>query len=216
LEEQVKVFDRGAPPGCFEELGSVFPQRHFETLYKDGFPFYRTTFWHSLDDKPGNVFESTIAELCSLAKPSARVRGVEWWFSVLLTNKSPQWILPCHFDRADLSEKNVDRIKFPEKGSVLFFNEVPYGELVVTDQVWTRKGIEPRQPKQMLFIQPRENRYAVFSGHLYHGVIGRMWRPPERTVLRITMAVNWWHERPTAAYLRDSRDCLTAFRLPAG
>ena len=129
----------------------------------------------------------------------------------------PSAVLRCatsSLDAAPLTEKNADRIKFPEQGSVLFFNEVPYGELVVTDQVWTKSGIDPKQPKEMLFIRPRENRYTVFPGHLYHGVIGRMWRPARETKLRIAMAVNWWHEKPKAAYLRESRECAAAFRLP--
>ena len=67
----------------------------------------------------------------------------------------------------------------------------------------------------MRFVSPKPNRYAVFPGHLYHGVIGRMWRPMKDTKLRITMAVNWWTEKPKAAYLNDSRECMTAFRLRA-
>ena len=96
----------------------------------------------------------------------------------------------------------MQKIKHPDTASVLFLNSVPYGELVVTDQVLTEKGASPQEPKDMRFVSPKANRYAVFPGHLYHGVIGRMWRPMKDTKLRITMAVNWWTEKPTAAYLR--------------
>jgi hypothetical protein len=65
----------------------------------------------------------------------------------------------------------------------------------------------------MRFVHPKANRYAVFPGHLYHGVIGRMWRPLKEPKLRITMAVNWWTEKPKAAYLHDSRDCMSVLRL---
>jgi hypothetical protein len=104
---------------------------------------------------------------------------------------------------------------------VLFLHAVPYGELVVTDQVLTTAGLSPAQPRQMRFVLPAENLYAVFPGHLYHGVIGRMWREEQPNKLRITLAVNWWAEKPKAAYLRDSGDCMDAFRLagtavPAG
>jgi hypothetical protein len=147
------------------------------------------------------------------ADPGPQVTGVEWWFSVTHTNATPQWLLPCHFDRADLEEKDLARIRHPEKASVLFLNAVPYGELVVTDQVLTDKGARPRQPQAMRFIRPRKNLYAVFPGHLCHGVIGRLWRPLRPPALRVTMAVNWWGERPGAAYLGDSRDALNIFGL---
>ena len=77
------------------------------------------------------------------------------------------------------------------------------------------RGTRPEEPKDMRFIRPKVNRYAVFPGHLYHGVLGRMWRPLQKDRLRVTMAVNWWTERPKASYLRDSRECLQALRLRA-
>jgi hypothetical protein len=212
-EPTVRLFRPGAPIRKFNELRRVFPQSQFERLVEDGFRFYHTTFWYPFDRRPANLFESVVDELKPLAGPSSRVVGAEWWFSVLMTNATPQWLLPCHFDRNDLAEKNWTKLKHPEKSSVLFLNAVPYGELVVTDQVLTESGARPKQPNDMLFIQPRRNLYAVFPGHLYHGVIGRMWRPRRSTKLRVTMAVNYWTERPKAEYLRDSRDCMTAFRL---
>jgi peptidoglycan pentaglycine glycine transferase (the first glycine) len=211
----VKVFDPAVPRGQFNALRRAFPESHFRRLLEDGFRFYQTTFWYPLDRAPENVFESIINSLRPLAQPSASVIGVEWWFSVKLTNSTPQWLLPCHFDRNDLDEKDLQKIRHPETASVLFLNSVPYGELVITDQVLTDKGAQPQQPKDMHFISPKANRYATFAGHLYHGVIGRMWRPVKDTKLRITMAVNWWPERPKAAYLNDSRECMTALRLKA-
>ena len=54
----------------------------------------------------------------------------------------------------------------------------PHGELVITDQVLGADGRpSPREPREMRFVPPGDNRYAVFLGHLYHGVIGRVWRP---------------------------------------
>lgn len=214
LIEQLQVFEDGAPAERFAELVTTFPKKHIIELSKAGFRFYQNTFWYPLDQQPRNVFESVITHLRPLAAPSSLVIGVEWWFSVLRINSSPQWLLPCHFDRNDLGEKDPEKKTYPEKGSVLFLNAVPYGELVVTDQIWTKQGIEPKQPKEMRFIRPRMNRYVVFPGQLYHGVIGRMWRPIEhQRILRVALAVNWWYERPKAAYLRDSGECLTALRL---
>ena len=209
----VKLFKPGVPSRQFSKLSRVFPRSHFERLLKEDFHFYRTTFWYPLDRGPENIFESIVSDLKALADPSPNVIGVEWWFSVLLTNDTPQWILPCHFDRNDLDEKDLNKLKYPDRASVLFLKAVAYGELVVTDQVQTEKGPRPKQPKDMVFIRPSRNLYAVFPGQLYHGVIGRMWRPIRSTQLRITMAVNWWAEPPKAAYLHDSRECISVFRL---
>jgi lipid II:glycine glycyltransferase (peptidoglycan interpeptide bridge formation enzyme) len=211
----VRLFDPAVPPGQFDALRRAFPERHFRRLLQEGFRFYQTTFWYPLDRGPENVFESIVKSLRPLAQPSPSVIGVEWWFSVTLTNSTPQWLLPCHFDRNDLDERDLQKIRHPETASVLFLTSVPYGELVVTDQVLTDKGPHPQQPKDMRFVSPKANRYATFPGHLYHGVIGRMWRPVKDTKLRIAMAVNWWLERPGAAYLSDSRECMTALRLKA-
>jgi peptidoglycan pentaglycine glycine transferase (the first glycine) len=212
----VRSFDLAVPREQFAALRRAFPESHFQRLMKEGFPFYRTTFWYPLDRAPENVFESIASCLQPLAQPSSSVVGVEWWFSVLQTNSAPQWLLPCHFDRNDLAEADWRKIRHPDTASVLFLNAVPYGELVVTDQALAENGAHPAEPKDMRFFSPKANRYAIFPGHLYHGVVGRMWRPLKESRLRITMAVNWWTEKPKADYLHDSRDCMRILRLTAG
>lgn len=212
----VRIFEQVLPTKKFNEMIAVFPPEHFVELLNKRFSFYRNTFWYPLDREPDNIFEKVLGRLKEFAAPSERVTGIEWWFSVLITNRSPQWILPCHFDRDDLSETNISKEIHPEFASVLFLNRVPYGELVVTDQKLTTEGIRPSQPQDMQFIAPRPNLYAVFPGNLYHGVIGRMWRAQEDTKLRVTMAVNYWHEKPKASSLQDSRGCLTTFGLRNG
>ncbi|NPC57450.1 lipid II:glycine glycyltransferase FemX [Caenimonas soli] len=209
----VRLFDPAVPRREFNALRRAFPESHFRRLLQEGFRFYQTAFWYPLDRGPENVFESIINSLRPLAQPSASVIGVEWWFSVTLTNSTPQWLLPCHFDRNDLDEQDLQKIRHPETASVLFLTSPPYGELVVTDQVLTDKGAHPQQPKDMRFVSPKANRYATFPGHLYHGVIGRMWRPVKDTKLRVAMAVNWWTQKPEAAYLNDSRACMAALQL---
>lgn len=209
----VRLFDPALPRREFDALRRAFPESHFQRLLQEGFRFYQTTFWYPLDRGPENIFEAIVNSLRPLAQPSESVIGVEWWFSVTQTNSTPQWLLPCHFDRNDLDEQDLLKIRHPETSSVLFLTSPPYGELVVTDQVLTDKGPHPQQPKDMRFVSPKANRYATFPGHLYHGVIGRMWRPVKDTKLRIAMAVNWWTQRPEAAYLNDSRVCMTALQL---
>ena len=93
----------------------------------------------------------------------------------------------------------------PDFASVFFLNAVPNGEVVITDQMPTEKGRRPRQTQTMDFILPEEI--------LYHGVIGRMWRPMEGGGLRISMAVNYWPGKPNAEYLLDSEEAIEAFEL---
>ena len=210
---ELRTFKPGVASAEFDAMLQTFPPRHFARLLKEGFRFYHTTFWYPLDREPENIFETIVCRLKTQVDPSSKVTGIEWWFSVLLTNITPQWLLPCHFDRDNLAKTDAREIRHPEYASVLFLNAVPYGELVVTDQILTQSGITPRRPQNMRFILPSKNLYAVFSGQLYHGVIGRMWRPRADTMLRISMAVNYWEKKPNAAYIRDSCDCMSAFRL---
>jgi len=199
-----------------EGLGNLlntFSLSHFQKLYKDKFPFYKTTFWYPLSDTANNPFEKAIDQLAEHVKPDNSIIGVEWWFSVMRINKTPQWLLPCHFDRADIEESDPAKIQQPTIGSLLFLNTVPYGDLVLTDQKFTDRGARPRQPKNMVFTQPSQNRYVVFPGEAYHGVIGRMWRDEQPDEMRISMAVNWWTQKPGAQYMRSSSECMSAFEL---
>ena len=53
-------------------------------------------------------------------------------------------------------------------------------------------------------MNPRANRYAVFDGDLFHGVLDARGRTPGRRLpgprgrLRVTLVVNFWDRRPTA------------------
>ena len=41
-------------------------------------------------------------------------------------------------------------------------------------------------------MKPRRNRYAIFAGNLFHGVLGGA-----KGRLRVTLVVNYWDRRPT-------------------
>jgi hypothetical protein len=210
----LQVWGECLPEPLHGQLLHDFSPERFARWRRAGLPFYRTTFWYPSQRAPSHVVEQAIEVLREAARPTSAVVGVEWWFSVLGTNATPQWLLPCHFDRADLDEQDPARIRHPETASVFFFDAVPYGELVITDQVLGADGRPtPREPRHMRFVPPARNCYAVFPGHLYHGVIGRLWRPEEDERLRVTLAVNWWTERPAAPYLRASADAPQVFEL---
>lgn len=210
----LQVWGECLPEPLYTELLQRLSLQRFEHWRRSGLPFYRTTFWYPSDRAPSHLVEQVIDVLREAAQPSPQVVGVEWWFSVVGTNATPQWLLPCHFDRADLDVTDPACVRHPESASVFFLHAVPYGELVITDQVLGEDGRpSPREPRKMRFVPPGENRYAVFPGHLYHGVIGRMWRPEEDECLRVSLAVNWWTERPSAPYLRDSSEAVRVFEL---
>ena len=212
--QDAQVWVECLPEPLHADLMRSFGLERFERWRREGLPFYRTTFWYPSGRTPSHVVERAIEVLREAARPSPQVVGVEWWFSVLNINATPQWLLPCHFDRADLDERDPARIRHPESASVFFFNAVPYGELAITDQVLGADGRpSPGEPRLMRFVPPGENRYVVFPGHLHHGVIGRMWRPAEDERLRVSLAINWWTERPSAPYLRDSGEAVSVFDL---
>ena len=214
--DQVRVWADCLPKAVLDRLRAQFSRQDFARWYQADFPFYRTTFWYPLEQPPRHAVEEAITVLREAAAPSPKVVGVEWWFSVVPINRSPQWLLPCHFDRADLDERDPALIRHPELASVFFLDAVPYGELAVTEQRLGADGQPyPAQPQSMRFVLPDRNRYAVFPGHLYHGVIGRMWRDHQPDRLRVSLAVNWWGQPPSASYLKDSGDAMAAFSWPS-
>ena len=84
-----RAFEPAIPTVALDELRKTFPIEHFNELFADRFPFYRTTFWHDLDRELGNVFERVVQHLRPLANPSSEVTAVEWWFSVVEINATP-------------------------------------------------------------------------------------------------------------------------------
>jgi len=81
---------------------------------------------------------------------------------------------------------------------VLFFNRVRGGHLAVTDQ---KPGM--REATRLATVKPRANRFAVFGGDLFHGVLDARGRTPVRRLagprgrLRVTLVVNFWERRPS-------------------
>jgi len=160
---------------------------------------YFTTFWLSRGAPPANALEEAVRALEPLGRAPGAA-GLEWWIGRSYTTQVP---IGFHFDQDVKSASR--KLRHPLVSSVLFFNRVRGGQLAITDQVPGPRG-EPRpaQPGELQAIAPRANRYAIFPGHLLHGVLDargqtpgarKLPGPPGR--LRITLVVNYWEARPT-------------------
>lgn len=159
---------------------------------------YFTTFWLPRDAQPVHALEEAVRALEPLAQ-AGPCAGFEWWIGRSYTNAVP---IGFHFDQ---DVKAARKLRHPLVSSVLFFNRVRGGQLAITDQRPGPRGEpQPAQPGQLQAIAPRANRYAIFPGDLFHGVLdARGQTPGPRRLpgpsgrLRVTLVVNYWAARPT-------------------
>lgn len=159
---------------------------------------YFTTFWLGRDEAPVHAIEEAVQALWKVAAPGRRCRGAEWWIGRSYTNDIP---VGFHFDQDVRSSRGL---RHPLLSSVFFFNRVRGGQLAITDQRPGRRGEPvPAEPRALQVVDPRSNRYAVFDGRSFHGVLDARGRTPGRKLpdprgrLRLTLVVNFWERRPT-------------------
>src|SRR5438105_1603574 len=121
---------------------------------------YFTTFWLDKRAWPANVIEEAVLWLW---KNHARVpdcAGMEWWIGRAYADRLP---IEFHFDH-DIKGRAR---RHPILSSVVFFNSVSGGQLAVTDQT---PGVV--EAERLETVKPRRNRYAMFAGNRFHGVLG--------------------------------------------
>jgi hypothetical protein len=159
---------------------------------------YFTTFWLPRGEPPANAVEEAVQALWSVAAPGRRCTGAEWWIGRSYTTEVP---VGFHFDQDVRASRGL---RHPLVSSVFFFNRVRGGQLAITDQRAGPSGRPfPAQPAKLHAVRPRRNRYAVFDGGLFHGVLDARGRTPgarlagPRGRLRVTLVVNFWARRPT-------------------
>jgi hypothetical protein len=193
------VIDGAAPPALVARAARLFTRLGTQRM-KEG---YWTTFWMPLSARPAHAFEELAVALRphALAKagPEAgRIVGIEWWLGRSYTNHVP---LGFHFD---LDVKGKGAVRYPVVSSVFFFNEVRGGQLAITDQRPDARGrAVPEQPTRMEAVEPRPNRYALFEGKLFHGVLDANGHVPGRPLkvpqgrMRRTLVINYWGARPS-------------------
>ncbi len=191
------VTDEAVPPAAFSRLHRKLRQ------IGDGASYWRT-FWHPIDAPPANAVEAVIADLRHHLPPSPRrIQGVEWWIGRTFTTDVK---LDFHHDRDLRLFEETGRLSHPVWSSVLFFNRVRGGSLFVTNQRLRREGdalvVRPREAQSFGSVRPSPNRFAVFPGFCFHGVLDANDQPPVGRVpgprgrARLTLVVNWWDRHP--------------------
>jgi len=175
---------------------------------------YFTTFWLARGESAANPVEEAVLALWRLAAPGPRCAGAEWWIGRSYTTEVP---VGFHFDQDVRAARGL---RHPQLSTVFFFNRVRGGQLAVTDQRAGRGGRpRPATAGELQVVSPRRNRYAMFDGALFHGVLDARGRtagrklPGPRGRLRVTLVVNFWAQRPTG--VPRWRDAL-AYRALAG
>jgi hypothetical protein len=180
---------------------------------------YFTTFWVERGESPAHPVEEAVFALWRLAAPGPRCAGAEWWIGRSYTTDVP---VGFHFDQ---DVRSARKLRHPLLSTVLFFNHVRGGQLAVTDQRAGPAGKpRPAVACALQAVATRRNRYAIFDGALFHGVLdargrtpgGKLPGPPGR--LRVTLVVNFWDRRPARVpRWRDARAYRAlAARSPPG
>ena len=197
------VIDAAAPSALVSRAARLFTRLGTQRM-KEG---YWTTFWMPLGERPARAASTAFEELALALLPHAQtqagpaapqIAGIEWWLGRSYTNHVP---LGFHFD---LDVKGRGAVRYPVVSSVFFFNAVRGGQLAITDQRPDARGrAVPEEPTRMEAVEPKANRYALFDGKLFHGVLDRNGHVPGRPLggpqgrMRRTLVINYWGARPS-------------------
>ena len=162
---------------------------------------YWTSFWFDLGPPRTLVDEAVLALQRRFPAVLAGVAGVEWWLGRTDLRRVP---IELHCDRDNALFDRTGTLRHPAVSSVLYFNRVKGGALLVTDQRPARGGkkLFPEAPRDWAFAAPRPNRFVHFAGNLVHGVLDRNNAIPGKpipgppTPLRYALILNWWKRRP--------------------
>jgi hypothetical protein len=194
IGDLARVEEAALPPGLFRRARRAVARLGAQRLGES----YFTTFWLPRGASPAHPVEEAVAVLWGVAAPGPRCAGAEWWIGRSYTTAVP---IGFHFDQDVKAHRGL---RHPILSSVLFLNRVRGGHLAVTDQRPGPHGEpRPRSPGALQTVAPAPNRYVVFDGRLFHGVLDAAGRTPGRKLagargqLRVTLVVNFWERRPT-------------------
>lgn len=189
------VFEDALPDQLCDRLVNAVRGLGSERLKDNG--TYTTTFWYPRGAEPRNIAEKAVVELLKLVDPPEECIGMEWWLGRLGYGKK----LGFHFDRDLALKKKTGESVFPIFASVLYLNDFPTSPTIVLDQVLGADGKTkvPETPEFGMSVPAVQNHYVVFPGQLYHGVVADPLKPKTENTppdLRMTLLVNYWHQRP--------------------
>ncbi len=195
----ISLFEEALPGSLFERLVRGVRSIGDEELRKP----YSKTFWLPIGATPSNVAEEAVIELSGLIGPPPQCIGMEWWLGRLGYGKQ----LRFHFDRDMTLSKKTGQCVTPVFGSVFYLNNFNSSPTVIDDRIPGSDG-KPQastNPTLRKSVEPIANRYAVFRGDLYHGVVPN----PESVKrandnktendlpeARLTLLVNYCDRRP--------------------
>jgi hypothetical protein len=193
------VIEDAAPTALVARAARLFARVGAERM-KEG---YWTTFWMPHGARPAHAFEALAVALRPHALAAAgagasKIAGSEWWLGRSYTSHIP---VGFHFD---LDVKGKGAVRYPVLSSVFFFNRVRGGQLAITDQRPDARGeATPAEPTRLETVAPAPNRYALFDGRLFHGVLDANGHVPGRPLkmppgrMRRTLVINYWAARPS-------------------
>jgi len=161
-----------------------------------------STYWcpRVAFDAPRCAVEAVIGALArSRATRDAReATGAEWWIQDVASDERPK---VYHTDCDVMMMENGTSVRsHPTLASVLYVDGGRGGGATcVFDQTTSRAEegeLDPRAPASVCACGVRENRFLVFDGDRWHGVLRN---DDGFQGQRVTVLVNWWTSRPAGA-----------------
>ncbi|CAL50119.1 unnamed product [Ostreococcus tauri] len=202
VDAYVKIVDAGEEPTS--ELWSPSDE-----TFEDGTGDRATrasltsAFWCPVDafDAPRCAVEAAIGALARSGRATAstaRIVGAEWWIQDVAHDEPPKvYHTDCDVVMCD---DGSSKRSHPTSASVLYVaGDRGGGATCVFDQTTSRANageLEPTTPSVVCACGVKKNRFFVFDGDRWHGVLHDA---SEFRGQRVTLLVNWWTSRPAGA-----------------
>lgn len=182
------LYDDALPDTLFERLTANVVE-HLDVLST-----YEHSLWFGREAAPQLYIEHAIALVARLVPTTSAIAGAEWWIVARKSSLGMEWHCDC--DRIIYSREK--RFVRPAISSVLYLNDSGGPTLIVDDVASNASVRRPTTERGCLGFLPNSNRYGVFPGDRFHAVA-----ITDDDDDRITIAINWWAEKPSAPLCID-------------
>jgi len=179
---------------------------HWIATCKDLSPYSSHSYWYSLSDEPKILPEYAIRSLAPLMPGLGDIVGVEWWLQKTDASKGMAW----HFDHDRDLLNLTQQLIHPVWASVLYFSESSSPTVILDYSPEDKQRTPQRPPSEAVAYLPSRNRFGVFKGNVMHAVAAAR---EDRARERVTMPLNWWHQKPMAPICLDTPYQDEAFQL---